>query len=41
MCLKIAGGEGCDEEGTQEEPGASLLQLAAAASNAVAAAAGR
>ena len=41
MCLKIAGGEGCDEEGTQEEPGASLLQLAAAASNAAAAAAGR
>ena len=41
MCLKIAGGEGCDEEGTQEEPGASLLQVAAAASNAAAAAAGR
>ena len=37
MCLKVAGGEGCDNE----EPGASLLQLAAAASNAAAAAAGR
>jgi len=37
MCLKIAGGEGCEDE----EPGASLLQVAAAASNVAAAAAGR
>ena len=37
MCLKLAGGEGCEDE----EPGASLLQVAAAASNVAAAAAGR
>ena len=37
MCLQIAGGEGCEDE----VPGGSLLQVAAAASNVAAAAAGR